>query len=143
MEAVMVAVHRGIEQLSGSAGPTQNAANGAIKQQGYAMPAHTREDVLQATPNIAQVPSDNPAPQNQHVVQQAVREQNNDMFAMLAGVADPTTRQLGHGIPGEARPQPMQQAPMTANGLVLPPGTGAQPVAPAPSQDDANIEWLA
>lgn len=138
----MVAVHRGIEQLSGSAGPMQNAANGAIKQQGYAMPARTREDVIQGTPNIADVPSDNPVPQNQRVIQQAVQQQDNDMFAQLAGVADPATRQLGHGIPGEARPQPMQQAPMTANGLVLPPGAGV-PSAPAPVQENVNIEWLA
>ena len=143
MEMVQSAVDRGIKQLSGSPGPSENAAGSLAAPQGYALPARTREDVVQTTPNIQDVPSDNPVPTNQRMVQEAVQASNDgnmDVFAQLAGVADPATRQLGHGVPGQAQVQPMQDSAVSPSGLVMPNGAPAvsQP-APAPAKDSG---WL-
>ena len=143
MEMVQAAVDGAIKQLSGSAGPTQNAAGSLKAPEAYAMPARTREDVIQGTPNIEQVASDNPAPTNHRMVQEAVQAADAgdmDMFAQLAGVADPSTRQLGHGIPGQPAPQPMREAPVSASGLIMPNGAPAV-VQPAPEPEPAK-DWL-
>lgn len=141
MEMVQSAVDRAIKQLSGSAGPTQNAAGSLQAPQGYALPARTREDVIQSTPNIEQMPSDNPVPTNQRLVHEAVQAADAgdmDMFAQLAGVVDPATRQLGQGVPGQPMPQRMHEAPVSATGLIMPNGTPAV-VPPAPVADEG---WL-
>jgi hypothetical protein len=142
MEMVQAAVDRGIKQLSGSAGPSENAAGSLKAPDSYVMPARTKEDVIQTTPNIQDVPSDNPVPTDQRMVQEAVQAAdagNMDMFAQLARVADPATRQLGHGVPGQQPVQPMQDAPVSSSGLVMPNGS---PVAPAPAPAPADDGWL-
>ena len=137
----MSAVDRGIKQLSGTSGPTENSV-GSLKAPGqYAMPARTREDVIQTTPNIQDVPSDNltAAPD---VVERAMAADSNDMFALLAGVSDPAGRQLGHGIPGQAQPMPMREAPVSPGGLIMPNGAPPHRAAPAPAPAPADSGWL-
>ncbi len=139
MEMVQSAVDRGIKQLSGTAGPTENASGSLSAPKGYAMPARTREEVIQENPSIVQNPADISAPVNQQLVQQGMQQENNDVFAMLSNASDPATRQLGHGIPGQAQPQPMQEAQASPSGLVMPNGSPAVSV-PAPKPADSG--WL-
>ena len=141
MEAVQGAVQRGIEQLGASQAPAQNAMPGDIQNQGYAMPARTAADV---TPGFIAAPSDNPAP-NPQQVERAMQAQDMDMFAQLAQVADPTTQQLGRGVPGQPTPQPMREAPMTQGGLTLPSGPSPQEVnveGTDPGHDNNSVSWL-
>ena len=148
MEMVQGAVDRGIQQLGASAGPTGNGSAADFQTQGYAMPARTREDVVQQNPNLLHQPSDIAAPQNQQLVAQGMQQENNDMFAVLSRASDPAMQQLGQGIPGQPQPQPMQEAPVTQSGLVLPPGAAPQPVqevqhegTPTRHGDDP-VSWL-
>lgn len=139
MEAVQAAVDRGIKQLSGSAGPQQNSMPGDIQQQGYAMPARTGEEVIQAVPNIMQQRADIPLP-NQQQVQAQLPVESNDMFAQLARAADPAAQQLGQAPPPQAYPQPMQAPQQTAGGLILPPGVPNE--GTEPGHDADSMSWL-
>ncbi len=139
----MAAVQRGIEQLGGGPGPVANSMPGDINAQGYAMPARTREDVVQQSPNIIHQPSDIAAPTSRQLVAQGLQEENNDMFALLSRAADPAVAQLGHGVPNQPMPQPMQQGAMTQSGLVLPNQPQEVPHERAiPGHDDAPMSWL-
>lgn len=53
--AVTACVHRGVSQLSGSAGPSRNSQPG----EGYVMPARTREEILGDMANTVK-PSESP-----------------------------------------------------------------------------------
>lgn len=142
----MAAVDRGIQQLGSSAGPTQNAMPGDLQQGGYAMPARTREDVVQANPEIAYSPADIAAPNNQQLVQQGLQTESNDMFALLSRAADPAVQQLGQGIPDQPMPQPMRQAPVSQSGLVLPLGPAPQSMQEVrgekETESDGSLDWL-
>jgi hypothetical protein len=143
MEAVMAAVHRGIEQLGGSNGPSANAMPGDLYTQGYVMPARTREDVMQQNPNILHQPSDIPAPTNAQLVAQGLQEESNDMFALLSRAADPAVQQLGQGVPHQPMPAPMREGMMTKSGLVLPNQPQEVPDERAsPGYDNDSMPWL-
>lgn len=148
MEAVQSAVDRGIKQLSGTQAPAANAMPGDIQQQGYAMPARTREDVVQQNPQILQQPSNIPAPNNQQLVQQGLQEQNNDMFAVLSRAADPAHQRLGQAPPPQAMPQPPHAVQSSPSGLILPAGAAPQPVQGVqhegtdPGHDGDSVSWL-
>jgi len=147
MEGVQAFVDRAIQQLGASAGPSQNSQPGDL-QQGYAMPARTREDVVQQNPQILQQPSDIQAPNNQQLVQQGMQQDNNDMFAVLSRAADPAAQELGHGIPNQQAPQPMQATPTSQSGLVMPQGPAPQPLQETPDEgaDSGHgtdpVSWL-
>lgn len=139
----MGAVQRGIEQLGASAGPQANSMPGDIQVGGYALPARTREDVIQQSPNILQQPSDIAAPTNRQLVAQGLQEENNDMFALLSRAADPAVAQLGQGVPNQPMPQPMQQGLVSQTGLVLPNQPQEVPSErTSPGHDDAPMSWL-
>jgi hypothetical protein len=143
MEAVMGAVQRGIDQLAASAGPQANAMPGDIQMGGYAMPARTREDVIQQSPQILTQPADIPAPTNQQLVAQGMQEENNDMFALLSRAADPAVQQLGQGVPNQPMPQPMQQGLVSQTGLVLPNQPQEVPhERTSPGHDADAMSWL-
>lgn len=137
MEMVQASVDRGIKQLSGTAGPTENAIGSLDAPQGYAMPARTREEVIKEDPNIVRGQADIAAPANQQIVTQGMQQDNNDMFALLSAAADPATQHLGHGLPGQAQVQPMQETPSSPSGLVLPNGS---PAVADPAPVDSG--WL-
>lgn len=148
MEGVQAFVDRAVQQLGASPGPAQNATPQDLQQGGYAMPARTREDVVQASPGIVDSPADIAAPSNQQLVQQGLQEGNNDMFALLSKAADPATQQLGQSIPNQPMPQPMQQSPVSSSGLILPPGAAPQPMqetsheGTGPGLDTDQVSWL-
>lgn len=143
MEAVMGAVQRGIDQLGASAGPQANAMPGDIQMGGYAMPARTREDVIQHSPQILQQASDIAAPTNRQLVAQGMQEENNDMFALLSRAADPAVAQLGQGVPNQPMPQPMQQGLVSQTGLVLPNQPQEVPhERTSPGHHDDAMSWL-
>ena len=148
MEGVQSFVDRAVQQLGASPGPAQNATPQDLQQGGYAMPARTREDVVQSNPGIVNSPADIAAPSNQQLVQQGLQEESNDMFALLSQAADPATQQLGQGVPNQPMPQPMQQSPVSSSGLILPPGAAPQPVQEAqhegagPGLDADQVSWL-
>ncbi len=137
MEMVQAAVDRAIQQLSGTPGPQGNASPADFQTQGYAMPARTREDVVQANPSIVQQPSDIPQPNNQQLVAQGLQQDDHDVFALLSRAADPAMQQLGQGLPNQPAPQPMQQTPVSQSGLVMPQGSAPQPIQEA---QDAGAE---
>ncbi len=139
MEMVMVAVDRGIKQLGGSAGPTENATGSLSAPATYALPARTREDVERDSPGVISSPSDSPVPGSQHLVQQGLQTDHNDLFAVLSKAADPATRQLGHGLPGQAVPQPMQEIQESPGGLLMPNGV---PAIDQSTSESADSGWL-
>ena len=140
MEMVQSSVDRALQTLSGSVGPTGNGSPGDIQTQGYAMPARTGAEVQQANPNIMQQPANIPLPTQQQVAQ-GLQEQDNDMFSVLSRSADPAMQQLGQGIPNQPMPQPMQQAPVTQSGLVMPPGMAPQEEVQVEENKD-DVGWL-
>ena len=142
MEGVQAFVDRAVQQLGASPGPTQNSSPADLQQGGYAMPARTREDVVQANPGIANSPADIAAPSNQQLVQQGLQTENNDMFALLSKAADPATQQLGQGVPNQPMPQSMQQSPVSSSGLILPPGVAPQPVQAQQTETGDEVGWL-
>ncbi len=148
MEAVQSAVDRGVKQLSGTQAPVANAQPGDIAQQGYAMPARTREDVVQQNPQLLQQPSNIPAPNNQQLVQQGLQVEDNDMFAVLSRAADPAQQRLGQPPPPQAMPQPMREVHQTSGGLILPAGMapqlvqGVQHEGTDPGHDGDSVSWL-
>jgi hypothetical protein len=147
MEGVQSFVDRAIQQLGASQGPAQNSQPGDL-QHGYAMPARTREDVVQQDPGILQAPSNIPAPNNHQLVQQGMQTEDNDMFALLSRAVDPATQQLGHGIPDQQAPQPMQATPTSQSGLVMPQGQAPQPIqevqdeGASPGHGTDPVSWL-
>ncbi len=142
MEGVQSFVDRAVQQLGGSPGPSQNSTPADLQQGGYAMPARTREDVVQASPGIVNAPSDIAAPSNQQLVQQGLQTEDNDMFALLSKAADPATQQLGQGVPNQPMPQQMQESPVSSSGLILPSGAAPQPVQEQQTETGDEVGWL-
>lgn len=142
MHAVQGAVDLGVKQLSGQA-----ATGNAAPDDPYNFPARTGQEVVQANPQMMDRPADNPVPP-QHLVQQG-KNMNNDMFAQLARVADPSGGQgLGQPPPPQAYPQQQQPQQVTKSGLILPAGDGPQPVQgvnnerASPGHGDDSVSWL-
>jgi len=147
MEGVQAFVDRGIKQLGGSNGPQQNAMPGDQNVQGYALPARSPQEVMQADPRIMDRPADIPIPQQQ-AVQQQLHTPDNDMFAQLSRAADPAQQQLGQAPPQQAYPQQQQPVQQTQGGLILPAGHPPQPVPGVnneganPGHDSDSVSWL-
>lgn len=141
MEAVQVAVDRGVKQLGSTQAPSANAMPGDIQQQGYVMPARTAEDV---GANFIAAPSDNPAPAPQQVAA-AMAADDMDMFARLARVADPAPQPMGRPIPNQPMPIPQQGVQASPSGLILPAGAPPQEVnheRPSAGHDSDSVSWL-
>lgn len=120
MEAVMICVHRGVNQLGSSQGPSANAQPVDLQSQGYAMPARTKEDVIRENPGIETSPADIPSEGNSQRIQQGLQTESNDMFARLSGAVDPAAQQLGRPAQNEAMPQKPKQITANSSGLILP-----------------------